>query len=565
MHVMPMNLMPTKRARGGRVAANRHLRLPLVAVMLATTSMPLAAEQPPADTQAPPAEAAANLADFARWVIAADFSADGGTLLTAGGESLLYRPGDVVLWKPADGSRIGELTGHGTAVWAGKISSDGRLAATAGYDGLVKLWNLPERKLEADLEKHTGWVRSLAFSPDGSLLATAGEDGSVVLWNTADGKEARTITAHAGPATCVAFSPDGKTLATGGGDKLVKLFNPADGKQQAKLEGHGDAVWAVAYSADGATLATAAADRTVRLWNTADATPLATLGGHKDWVTSLAFTPDGTRLASGCLDGSVKFWDVKAKGEQEGIEPSPSSVWSVAIAPDGKTIFVGHHAGGRIVPLPAPKLLPPPPEPEKPTPPPADSEPAVVAIKPASFESAAGAQGTIGDDAVVAVSGTLAKDTYTLTAVVPEGGDVVALRIDCLAHESLPAKGPGRAKNGNFVLSRLGLAHGPPGSAETPTAVSFAAAEADYAQPNYQPAGAIDDNPETGWGVHNGTGKSHHAIFRLPAEGTIPAGAPLKIILDQQYKDGTHALGRFKISVVQEAKPAAEAEKPTKE
>jgi len=67
-----------------------------------------------------PAAQAAGLAESKRWVIAADFAPDGASLLTAGGESLLYRPGDVVLWNPADGSRLADLGGHETAVWAAK-------------------------------------------------------------------------------------------------------------------------------------------------------------------------------------------------------------------------------------------------------------------------------------------------------------------------------------------------------------------------------------------------------------------------------------------------------------
>ena len=90
------------------------------------------------------------ISSFSRWVIAADYAADGSLLVTAGGESLLYRPGDVVVWK-SDGSRVGELSGHPTAVWAVDVSSDGKLAATAGYDGLVKVWDLQSRKLKADL------------------------------------------------------------------------------------------------------------------------------------------------------------------------------------------------------------------------------------------------------------------------------------------------------------------------------------------------------------------------------------------------------------------------------
>ncbi|MFM7137172.1 MAG: WD40 repeat domain-containing protein [Planctomycetota bacterium] len=537
--------------------------------MLPTRSMPPAAllacliaasvaahgEDPLAPPAAPPA-AAAKLADFKRWVIAADYANDGSLLLTAGGESLLYRPGDVVAWNPADGARVADLTGHPTAVWAVEISPDGKLAATAGYDGLIKLWDLPGRAAKHDLAKHKGWARSLAFSPDGTRLASAGEDGTVVIWDAGSGAEVKTVAAHTGAATCVAFSPDGKTLASGGSDKLVKLWDSASGAEKGKLEGHGDSLWAVAYSPDGSTLASCGADRTVRLWTTADNSGLATLASHKDWVTSLAFSADGTRLASTSLDGAIKLWDVSAKGEQEGPEKLKSSVWCVEFTPDGKSLFVGSHAGPQLVPVPAAKLLPPPPPP--PPPPPA---PTVAVLVPSEFTSAAGATGAIAADGVVLVTGTLAKDSYTLKAAVPAGTRVTAVQLEVLPNPRLPAQGPGRAANGNFVLSTFGLAHGQPGKPETPTAVKFSAAKASFEQGDYGVGGAIDDKAETGWAISGGIGKPQVATFEVPAGVTLPAGAPLLVTLDQQHSDGTHAVGKFKLAVIQEpaAPPAAPA------
>ena len=64
------------------------------------------------------------ISSFGRWIISSDYTDDGAFLITAGGESLLYRPGDVVVWK-ADGTRVGNLSGHATAVWAVDTSSDG--------------------------------------------------------------------------------------------------------------------------------------------------------------------------------------------------------------------------------------------------------------------------------------------------------------------------------------------------------------------------------------------------------------------------------------------------------
>lgn len=507
-----------------------------------------------ADTAVAPPAGPATLADSTGWVIAADTSRDGQTIVTAGGDSLLYRPGTVVAWKAADGSRIGEFVGHPTAVWAAKFSADGKLLATAGYDGLVRIWDATTRQPKHDCKKHKGWARAVAFSPDGSRLASAGEDGTIVLWDPSTGAEVKSIAAHDGAATCLAFAPDGQTLASGGSDKLVKLWNPIDGGEKTTFEGHGDAIWAVAYSPDGQTLASGGADRTLRLWAAADGKPLATLAGHKDWVTSLAFSPDGARIVSGGMDGAVKLWDTAARGEQEGPEKAASSVWTVAFARDAHSLLVGTHQGPRLVTAPAPKLLPAPPAPPPPPPSPPVAEqvdPAPRRLVPVAFTSMAGGSGTIADDGTVTVTGTLARDTYTLKAVLPPDGAVTAFRLEALADDALPQKGPGRAGNGNFVLSTFAVLTGTPGAADTPTPVRFSAARADFEQPQYGAAAAIDDKAETGWAVAGGIGQPHEAIFTVHPETSLTPGAPVTITLDHQHADGQHTLGKFRLSVIQ--------------
>jgi len=534
---------------------SRHWSLPLVSVLVLMAGAAIAAEPAGAGPAGD-----ATLTHSNRWVIAADTSRDGQTIVTAGGDSLLYRPGEVVAWKVADGSRIGEFAGHPTAVWAVKFSADGMLLATAGYDGLVRVWDVATRQPKHDLKKHKGWARAVAFSPDGTRLASAGEDGAIVLWDPASGGEVKSMAAHEGAATCLAFSPDGQTLASGGSDKLVKLWNPVDGTEKAKFEGHGDAIWTVAYSPDGQTIASGGADRTLRLWAAADGKPLATLAGHKDWVTSLAFSADGSRIVSGGMDGVVKLWDTAARGEQEGPEKAAASVWTVAFAPDATSLFVGTHNGARLVAAPAPKLLPPPPAPPPapPSPPPAaakvDSAP--QPLVPTQFTCMAGGSGAIAADGTVTVTGTLAKDTYTLKATLPAGGKVTAFRLEALTDDALPQKGPGRAGNGNFVLSTFAVLTGAAGATDTPTAVRFSAARADFDQPQYGAAEAIDDKADTGWAIAGGIGQPHEAIFTVHPDTSLAAGAPITITLDQQYADGQHALGKFRLSVMQEPAPA---------
>lgn len=69
-------------------------------------------------------------------------------------------------------------------------------------------------------------VNALAFSCDGKILASAGDDGSIRLWNVDKGQnqDGQLLSGHNKAVTSISFSPNDKLLASGSKDYTVKIW-----------------------------------------------------------------------------------------------------------------------------------------------------------------------------------------------------------------------------------------------------------------------------------------------------------------------------------------------------
>ena len=143
--------------------------------------------------------------------------------LNEGASSLCYTP---------DGTRLMSASGGEVRVWntlirqvdrrvseSGgmlRISKDGRWLAF-GNANRISICELPSLTAVRTLRAHRELVYCLSFSHDGKILATASWDGTVKLWQVATGQELFTIPSFSGVVWSVAFSPDDRTLAFGAG------------------------------------------------------------------------------------------------------------------------------------------------------------------------------------------------------------------------------------------------------------------------------------------------------------------------------------------------------------
>ena len=166
----------------------------------------------------------------------------------------------------------------------------------------------------------------------------------------------------------------------------------------------------------------------------------------------------------------------------------------------------------------------------------------------------------IEDDLSIFVTGPNNQaDTYTIQARTRLTG-ITAIRVEALADERLPAKGPGLAGNGNFVLSSVRIFAKPADDTNSGRGKRYpiAAARADFSQGGRQVSSVPGDNPTDGWAVYPKVGKSHFAVFELhePIQRAKNDGDTtlLTIELDHQAHHD-HNLGRFRLSVATAPQP----------
>jgi WD40 repeat protein len=180
----------------------------------------------------------------------------------------------------------------------------------------------------------SGGVTRVAIARDGRMLATTGKDGAIRLWAVGTGKELRRLRGHRQEVLAVAFSPGGKTLASGGRGRLIHLWATATGKELRRLRGHTANVLALSFAPTGKTLASVGADNTVRIWDPRTGKESQQFPGRFGATPTiaggaLAFSPDGNTLAAG---GSSVAWfgGFTGGGYQAVPAAQPLRMWDLA-------------------------------------------------------------------------------------------------------------------------------------------------------------------------------------------------------------------------------------------
>jgi WD40 repeat protein len=215
--------------------------------------------------------------------------------------------------------------------YVGAVSSDGKIAAAANWDGEIVLYELSTASQLSILNGHS-LVGAMQFSPNGQYLVSVGGSGmantdtTIRVWDVATGTELGMLDkGDEGVPNLVIFTPDSSQIVTKPvGEAHLNFYSP-DMQLMNSIELPTTELSALSFSADASLIALATVDGDIntgvysyilQFYDMSTSGIISTIS-MPALVKSLAFSPDNTLLSIVYEDPD--FWG-----------PNRATLWAVS-------------------------------------------------------------------------------------------------------------------------------------------------------------------------------------------------------------------------------------------
>jgi WD40 repeat protein len=257
---------------------------------------------------------------------------------------LAFQDGEIRVWTPGDARDEPWLQASEQNLTNLAVSPDGLLAASAGWDGVVRLWDWRSRALLRAVTTAPEGVRDVVFSPDGSRLLTADRDGKGRIIDPVTGQVLQVLTIPGATLALACQYVDGAPVVAFD-DGTVAAFAD-DGAVAWSIRGEIGRVWSLLPSPGGDRLLVVGRERhqpVAELWSLADRTKLLT-GPTLNAGYRAAFAPDGGSFVVTTHEGLLLRF-TGADPEPQIVPLRDEALQAIGYSPDGSMLAVGAYDG----------------------------------------------------------------------------------------------------------------------------------------------------------------------------------------------------------------------------
>jgi WD40 repeat protein len=180
--------------------------------------------------------------------------------------------------------------------------------------GVIRVSNLANKTLLAELQGHTDWVQAVDIDPDGGCLVSGAKDGVIKIWNVVTQECLHTLEEHTGAITKIILVLQEGKIFSASEDRTVKIWEIRESKRNktifhkhfSVLQGHTAAVRVIKVFRHNFVVS-GSDDTTIRFWDITGLC-LRILNRHTGAVRAIALVNNGQEIISGAEDGTIIFW-----------------------------------------------------------------------------------------------------------------------------------------------------------------------------------------------------------------------------------------------------------------
>lgn len=233
-------------------------------------------------------------------------------------------------------TKIAELTGHSSAVYALEESESGNCFYSGSGDKVVAKWNLDTLRQDNFSAQLPGIIYTLCLLKDKNILLVGTSEGKIHVIDLDEKKEIKTLQNHNQAVFDVQYSPQHKFILSAGGDGVLSVISAEDFRTLKLFKLCGEKLRAVDITNELAAIA--CGDGFIRMIDLNELKLINEFPAHTGSVYSVKFSPDGKHLLSGGKDAHLKIWKME-DGQwmmDQSIPAHNFAIYSIVFSPDGK-------------------------------------------------------------------------------------------------------------------------------------------------------------------------------------------------------------------------------------